>query len=53
MRFLILLLILISLIKTTLSANILFISPSLAKSLLIFSGRIADTLVEAGHNVVI
>lgn len=34
------------------SAKILIISPSLSKSLIMVTGRIADALVESGHNVV-
>uniref|UniRef100_A0A915CLU3 Uncharacterized protein n=1 Tax=Ditylenchus dipsaci TaxID=166011 RepID=A0A915CLU3_9BILA len=34
------------------AAKILFISPSLAKSILLFTGKVADILVEAGHEVI-
>lgn len=33
-------------------AKILFISPNLANSMVLFTGRLADVLVRAGHNVV-
>jgi hypothetical protein len=34
------------------SAKILFISPNLANSMVLYTGRMADVLVAAGHDVV-
>lgn len=44
--------ILISLFQLCYAAKILFISPSLSRSMLVQTGRMADLLVEAGHDVV-